>query len=87
MEKENHTLLPIQDQVWELQRATMASSLSAHEVSRRKDREKVYGAVERQNILALSIMIASICGAFNVLTLICSLPAVLASVRVSEIQR
>ena len=44
--------------------------------------EHVYGSVERQNFVVLSMTLATICGCFNVLTLICSLPAILASIRV-----
>lgn len=50
--------------------------------SPRNDRAKVYGSVERQNVLILSILLASLCACFNVITLVCSIPAVLASVQV-----
>ena len=52
------------------------------EERRRNDREKVYGSVERQSFLVISILLASCCGCFNLLTLVCSIPAVLASIRV-----
>ena len=70
-------------------RTTAPKSPAAHFVSREgersgKDRAKVYGYVEKQNFMLISILLASCCGCFNTITLICSLPAVLASIRVRE---
>ena len=86
MEEENYTQSLIQGSLLHQTEPISSHSHSflTSKESRRNDREKVYGAVEQQNILALSILVASICGCFNLLTLLCSFPAVLASVRVSS---
>ena len=64
------------------QKSTAVSSRTRE--SRQRENENVYGSVERQNFVILSILLASICGCFSILTLTCSLPAILASIRVSR---
>ena len=59
------------------------STSSRTRENRQIERVNVYGSVERQNFVILSILLASVCGCFSILTLICSLPAILASIRVS----
>ena len=59
------------------------STSSRTRENRQIDRINVYGSVERQNFVILSILLASLCGCFSILTLVCSLPAILASIRVS----
>ena len=80
-EKDRDTVSQMQGS--ELKTAVTKSPVACEQEERggmRNDRDKVYGSVERQNVLILSILLASLCGCFNALTLICSLPAVMASV-------
>ena len=64
------------------QKSSSISSLTRE--NRLGEGDNVYGSVERQNFVVLSILLASLCGCFNILTLTCSLPAIFASIRVSR---
>lgn len=79
MEKDGDAIIHTQDS-----KVAASQKSSATSQRRQEDRGtgKEYGYVEKQNFLILSILLASVCGCFNVLTLICSAPAVLSSIRV-----